>query len=188
MKRYRNRVGQTARYDQISIAGVLVLFVSLSTGCAYLGNRVQKEIDKFPWRSEEPPKELPAPQPVPPEASTLFQWIPSDNSITFVIPLDTPHWLLNVCTTTPAINHTVGLFGPDRSGGRRTARGFEYTLPNGGEYWRQKALSLDPRGGGAIVVFLNTNSVQPNGYRTAHWLIPDPRQAHSAIQEKIGGK
>ncbi len=115
---------------------------------------------------------------------SMFTWNPGPNNVRMVIPANVPHWLLHISTTTPAVNHQVGLYGPDRSGGRLTSEGFEYVLKGGGANWRSDALAIDSKGGGAIVVFINTNHMQPSGYRTAHWIVPDPRQFYTGPQEK----
>jgi hypothetical protein len=106
-----------------------------------------------------------------------------------IVPGETSHWQLNICTTSPRVNHVVGLYGPDKSRGVRTERGYEYVLQGSGELWRNEALRIDPQGGGAIVVFLNTNDLQPrSGYKTAHYIVPDPRIETAVEQEWIRKK
>ncbi len=118
-------------------------------------------------------------------ATSRFIWEPKSSSVRMVIPRNIQHWLLHISTTTPSVNHQIGLYGPDRTGGRLTAQGFEYILKGGGEQWRNDALAIDPFGRGAIVVFINTNLMQPSGYRTAHWIVPDPRNYYTGNPEKF---
>jgi hypothetical protein len=89
-----------------------------------------------------------------------------------------PHWQLFLATTTPAVNHVRGLYGPNTSRGRVVDGGFEYILSGSGAEWRQRALDIDPRGGGAIVVFINTTQAQPNGQTAAHWVVPNPTSVY----------
>lgn len=119
------------------------------------------------------------PTPPPPVSLARFLWEPRSGSVRIVIPLSIPHWQMNMCTTTPAVNHQVALLGPVYGGGTQTSAGFEYTLDGNGEYWRSRALGIDPKGGGAIVVFINTRDMQPSGYRTSHWIVPNPTQLYS---------
>ena len=159
-----------------------------------IGKWLQKLIDKIRGKKKKPvvipilsvdvpPPELGTPAITPPDAQDLFIYEPGANSITIVIPASVGHWQLNICTTTPAVNHVTGLYGPDKSRGVRTARGYEYVLAGGGETWRSKALAIDPAGGGVIVVFLNTNAEQAHGWKTAQWSIPDPRQPYQTTQQ-----
>ncbi len=122
---------------------------------------------------------------VAPVVNNRFIWDPGAGSVRLVIPYDIPHWLLHISTTSPSVNHQIGLYGPDRTGGRATINGFEYTLKGGGAQWRNDALAIDPKGGGAVVVFINTNNMQPSGYRTSHWIVPDPRQYYTGNPQKL---
>lgn len=111
----------------------------------------------------------------------LFRYEPRADSITFDIMEG--HWQYSICTTTPAVNHVKGLWGLTRGGGTPIPGGTRYTLPGSGEKWRNDALALDPKGGGAIVIFYNLNKRDPvTGWTASHQVVPDPRVKHEVVK------
>jgi hypothetical protein len=79
------------------------------------------------------------------------------------------------------VHHNQALIGNTRGGGVPFPGGTQYTLDGDGEYWRNRAIAIDPKGGGAVVWFVNLNGPDPaTGWTATHWVVPDPRQAYEA--------
>jgi hypothetical protein len=204
-------IGKSTRRAIIAVAWLLSVFAAaLFLGCKSAGTRLQSEIDRLPWRADTtaatPPAATPpaayapdtpasalppAPDPEPaaaevppavPAAEAGMQWIPEQDCVRIIIPAAYPHWQISICTTSPRVNHQVGLYGPAQARGTLTARGYEHVLQGGAATWHANAMRIDPAGGGRIVVFLNTNDMQPSGYRTAHWVVADPRVASAGTR------
>jgi hypothetical protein len=148
-------------------------------GCRSAGDRLQEEIDKLPWRTddhatpavtpENPTPDLPA-EPVPAETDG-FVWEPRADSVRIVIPGALPHWQLTIVTL--STHHTV--YGPDHSGRGRSGE-VEYILPGSGADWAAKAVAECPRHFPSVMVYINTDAMQETGHRSAGWRIMDPSQ------------
>jgi hypothetical protein len=146
-------------------------------GCRSAGDRLQEEIDKLPWRTddhatpavtpENPTPDLPA-EPVPAETDG-FVWEPRADSVRIVIPGALPHWQLTIVTL--STHHTI--YGPDNSGRGRSGD-VEYILPGSGADWAAKAVAECPRHFPSVMVYINTDAMQETGHRSAGWRIMDP--------------
>jgi hypothetical protein len=126
------------------------------------------------------PTKPPAPEPAQPEptpepvAARVFRWIPEGDTVRVIVPV--PHWQWSVTVTSPSVHHTAGLHPNTRGGGNPVPGGMEYVLQGSGESWRERSLAIDPRGGGAVVFFVNLNAPDPaTGWTATHWVVPDPR-------------
>lgn len=154
---------------------MLLLIIVASIGCQSAGNRVQKEIDKLPWRGDTPiaPTLPPEPVPSPPPAEDLqmdgFLWEPGPDSVRIIIPASLPHWQLTLVTLNT--HHTI--YGPDNAG-RGQSGDVEYILPGSGADWQALASVTCQKGYPAIMVYINTDSMQTTGHRSAGWRILSP--------------
>lgn len=126
------------------------------------------------------PEPTPEPEPEPaPEPSGGFAWIPGANSVSVVIPASLPHWQFHVFS----LRKHYTLYGPDNRGGNREET-ITYTLPGGGESWRQK--SLNAGDDGTLLVYINTRDAQYGGdYRSAGWRIMNPSAAQYGDGDRL---
>ncbi len=158
----------------IALQGICIL----AAGCS--STRIQREIDRLPWRDQTPPAEQPsqpdpAPVQLPAPAAAQFVWAPAGDTIRVTVPRG--HWQWSITVTSPSVHHTQGLHPNTRGGGRSVPGGVEYTLSGGGQFWYDRSIAIDPKGNGAIVFFINLTAPDPKtGWTAHHWVIPDPRQ------------
>jgi hypothetical protein len=180
----------------IMLTIALQLACILATGCS--SSRIQAEIDRLPWRDQQPPADQPAqpdqpapavPDPQPPAApataeATQFTWRPAGNQVQVIVPAWAAHWQWSLTVTSPSVHHEHSLTPIQRGGGVRAEGGWLHTIEGSAESWRDASLALDPKGGGAVVFFLNLNARNPQtGWTAHHWVIPEPRQL-TVIQEQ----
>jgi hypothetical protein len=139
---------------------------------------MQRLIDRLPWRRHkrrpESPQEAPQQPDAPEQPQDWCIWEPFSDGVR--ITVNVPHWQFYLAYPSPSVHHEHSLYGPE-PGNRQTR-----VIPGTGDYWRKRSLAKDPRGGGAVVVFVNTSSPRPgSGWTATHLLIPDPRQCFEGV-------
>jgi len=181
----------TNRRAQIILAALIAVYcaaLALCTGCS--SARLQREIDRLPWRQASPAEIPPAPdapapapivQPVP--ASEDFQWIPGDPTILRVrADLGPRGYALATARAHKHVDplnqsHDAWMAACNRRPPHRIEHGWaEWRLPSSAEIER-RALSFGDSSRTVLMVFVKTGARDPDtGYLHFAWWVNPARQ------------